>query len=505
MAIWGPTPDSGGRTTKKGAAEANTRSAIHTAADRLRVRSGGRGPVNQPPRPWRSPARKGIGDSWAAARAEAERRRKRELAERIRERNRQLSASERARRDMGLLDPFEEVQWGPERAGAEPTPEVLKGIGRPGRDDDLEGEGQPLIEGTTLPGIRTQLELQEEREDREDPRAEQARRDIALGDEPMPGLRQLEPEEKMNALNMNVINRYLEQVREWREGVAGRPGDEVGIPGIDEDGMLGTSGTTQRNPFYGYLAETAPPMLLVRDENGRLSIESHFDVMTGLYTRLTTNPDEAAAWQSVLAASGAYAGSQEKYPQYRLGRWNVDDDTALEKALQGAAMVQMDMAQRAMLAGEPIEVLDYQEIIAQRAEQGVELADAGAVTESGGSSGYSRSGGYGYGGGFGGGGGGGYTQTDSEMLRQLVNGIARSRMGRALTAEESAAFISHFHSQEAAYYASREAGATAEGVDPEGQAASWLESYFSDEIGEEGMGTNVVNLVNFLMGGGFSQ
>lgn len=116
-------------------------------------------------------------------------------------------------------------------------------------------------------------------------------------------------------------------------------------------------------------------------------------------------------------------------------------------------------------------------------------------SSGGGGGGYSRS--YGGGGGYGGYGGGGgqittYYPTDAEVLEPAV-GVARARLGRSLTPEEEADFVSFFRGIESSILA---AGGAISRVDPQAQAIVWLDNKLSEEAKGQQAGRFIVALMN---------
>lgn len=120
---------------------------------------------------------------------------------------------------------------------------------------------------------------------------------------------------------------------------------------------------------------------------------------------------------------------------------------------------------------------------------------------SGSGGGYSRGG---YGGGYGGGGGGGgygapttYYPTPAEIV-EPANGVARARLGRALTAEEEAEFVTFFRSIEASISAS---GGMLSRLDPQSQAIAWLETRVAKEQAGQQAGRYVAALMSMMRSG----
>lgn len=120
-------------------------------------------------------------------------------------------------------------------------------------------------------------------------------------------------------------------------------------------------------------------------------------------------------------------------------------------------------------------------------------------------------GGYGGYGGYGGGGGGGNVgsifNTDPAAIGTMLDSISRARLGRVLTAEETAEFVTFYHSLETAY--SNQYNARAGGVmvqpDLEGQVVAWIESKYGAEQAQETGGEFISALAAFLRGPGLGS
>lgn len=140
--------------------------------------------------------------------------------------------------------------------------------------------------------------------------------------------------------------------------------------------------------------------------------------------------------------------------------------------------------------------------------------DSSAARGGGGGGGYSSGGGGGYGGyrryyggggGYYGGGGGGGNRvflTDPTELAATIDGIARARLGRVLTAQEHADFVAYFHGLERQYSAAYTGGGEATQPSAEGQAVAWIEKYFMGEQIQETQGEYVGALIQWLLRGG---
>lgn len=260
--------------------------------------------------------------------------------------------------------------------------------------------------------------------------------------------------------------------------------------------------------------------LITRDANGVESIISAEDWVAARIADTKPLPGDspeerrrkeklAADWIATLSFSDKYNSfAQKRDAGYRVQLDSNDkpirayflkpDEDALKNL---TAEILSDMATHNIVG--PVE--DW---IAAYAQQREELGDnATGIFGNGqasnqGSSGYSRGGGYYGGGGYGGGGGGGgFMATDPALLKMNVDSIARARMGRSLTAEESAEFIAYYHSLERAFFDNYRSGADSTRVDPEAQAVAWIESRMNKEAAGQQAGNYIVALMNAFRSG----
>ncbi len=259
------------------------------------------------------------------------------------------------------------------------------------------------------------------------------------------------------------------------------------------DGVLGSASDD----------EYAQGFVISQDEDGFFFVTRIKDLSHQLESQMRKDPVAAGKLMQRLAAWGAYAAGTDKYVADRIirdkngnpvkGHWTIDDTNALKTALA-------DMAKQQETATSGAELQPWDVILDQVAETQGQVAAAPAYGGGAGGGGY-RGGGYG----GGGGGGGGVTYTDADQLKQLINGIARSRLGYVLNDAQIAEFVSTYHQKEAAFVQARVAGQNGMQLDPESQAAAWLESHFRDEMGAQQGNVYVSALANFLMGGSFGS
>jgi hypothetical protein len=255
----------------------------------------------------------------------------------------------------------------------------------------------------------------------------------------------------------------------------------------------------------------AQGFLLSADERGWYKIESIETVQHAIGAHARDDPAFAARLIANMAAYGAYGGGSDKYAGQRIqydkrgnpvaATFNVDDDNALATFLTLIAKDQ----QQAMNAQE---LKPWDQIMDEHALQNSQIGASPTYGEQDGAAGgrgYRRGYGGGYGGGGFGGGGGGVSYTDSDQLKQLVNGIARSRLGYVLNDQQVAEFVAAYHSKEAAFVNARMSGQDAQQLDAESQAAAWIESHFRDAMASSQANNYISSLAAFLMGGSFGS
>jgi hypothetical protein len=321
-------------------------------------------------------------------------------------------------------------------------------------------------------------------------------------------------EEDLKSLNnWAVQSAYKELQQKYRadkEGsetsVGGMFGDFFGLAKNGDQSDLADyySGTLQGNANDKY----GPGFILASDNRGYYKIMSIEDLAHQLGTQARDDPAFAARLIAGMAAYGAYGGGTDKYAGGRIqfdkrgnpvrATFNVDDDEAVVTFLN---LISKDQEQ-AMNAQE---LKPWDEIMDEHAAQNRDIGASPGYGNQGGGGGGGRRG-YGYGGGgYGGGGGGGVSYTDSDQLKQLINGIARSRMGMVLNDQQVAEFVAAYHAKEAAFVNARVAGQDGMQLDPESQAAAWIESHFRDSMASQQANSYISSLASFLLGGSFGS
>jgi hypothetical protein len=253
----------------------------------------------------------------------------------------------------------------------------------------------------------------------------------------------------------------------------------------------------------------AQGFILSSDANGWFKIQSIKDLRHQIAAEARDNPAFAARLIAGMSAYGAYGGGTDKYAGQRIqydkrnnpvaATFNVDDENALGTFLSTIAVDQ----QQAMNSDE---LQPWDVIMDQHAAQNNQIAQAPSYGDQTPAAPRGRRGfGYGGGGFGGGGGGGGISYTDSDQLKQLINGIARSRLGMTLNDQQIAEFVTDYHSKEAAFVNARIAGQNGMQLDPESQAAAWIESHFRDPMAAQQANTYISSLASFLLGGSFGS
>lgn len=251
----------------------------------------------------------------------------------------------------------------------------------------------------------------------------------------------------------------------------------------------------------------AQGFILAADANGWFKIENISTLQHVIGAQARDDPAFAAKLIHGMAAYGAYGGGTDKYAGDRIAfdkrgnpvsaTFNVDDDKALTVFL-GLIAKDQEQAMNAQ------ELQPWDTIMDTRVSQNAPIA---ASPSYGNQSGAPARRGYGYGGGGfgGGGGGGGISYTDSDQLKQLINGIARSRLGTTLNDQQVAEFVANYHSKEAAFINARIAGKDGQQLDAESQAAAWIEGHFRDPMAANQANNYISSLASFLLGGSFGS
>lgn len=318
--------------------------------------------------------------------------------------------------------------------------------------------------------------------------------------------------DEMNPLAIAVKNlgtraEYRKMLADWTKSKKGSKTTGGGLPSwmpdatgeeVDEAGGLGGFMAQQQGTMGTF--DTSPDlfdMIISRDADGVDHIMSAEDWVRAKIadTRVDPNdsPQEAAQKRRLagnLIQTLAMADVYGSYAQKRDAAYRVvldENGEAVAGYLEkpDVAALQNLVSQvinSNMSSNETFAIEDWIEAYALERDSIGRETEGPGDTGGRGSSGYGR-GGYG-GGGYGGGGGGGgsgYQLTSAETLRSMVDGIARSRMGRVLTAEEVAAFVAHYHSLERAFVDNYRLGADATRVEPESEAAAWIETRLMGE------------------------
>jgi hypothetical protein len=258
-----------------------------------------------------------------------------------------------------------------------------------------------------------------------------------------------------------------------------------------------------------------PGFTLFRNIDGTLEILTLDEAFDALKAE-TFDPHQAGMIAMAMLngnfLGGATANFSDQYigmdPEGRpIAAWqHADWDNALRTMVANIA------SQQSALADPGANVDDLRTAIENTAKIGQQVVTgAGPLPEDDGGGGGGFGGFGGGGGGFFGGGGGGFEETpgsvfltDPTALGEMVDSIARARLGRVLTPAEKAAFIEHFHRLQTEYsnaYNARDGGTLIQ-PDMEGQAVAWIESYFMEEQVDETEGELISALAAFIRGPG---
>lgn len=330
--------------------------------------------------------------------------------------------------------------------------------------------------------------------------------------------------------NLGTRAEYRKMVADWTKSKKGPKTTGGGLPmalpdasgeEIDAAGGLGGFMAQQQGTFGTF--DTTPDlfdMIISRDKDGVDHIMSAEDWVRAKVadTRVDPNDSPAEAAQKRRLAGNliqtlAMADTYGSYAQKRDAAYRVvldENGEAVAGYLEkpDVAALQNLVAQvinSNMSSNETFAIEDWVEAYAlERDAIGRETEGPGG-TGSRGSSGYSGGGYRGYGGGgYGGGGGGaggGVQLTSAETLKSMVDGIARSRLGRVLNADEVAAFVAHYHSLERAFVDAYRAGGDAFRVEPEAEAAAWIETQLMKEQAGQQAGKYVLMLRQLFSSG----
>jgi hypothetical protein len=307
--------------------------------------------------------------------------------------------------------------------------------------------------------------------------------------------------QRMELNNYAIQSEYRRYLQQWHDN--GQNGKHTADWG-NGDFFSTYSGTldSEANDAYG------PGFVLDKDPDGWFKITNVQDLQAQIEASMRKDPVAAAEMITRLTAWGAYGGAQEKYSRNNVvldkngnpvkARWTKDDQVALSQFLH-------DVSKQQEAAKDGSELQPWQDILVTVSTQNQGIATTpGYGGDSSGGGGYSRRG-YGGGGYGGGGGGGGISYTDSDQLKQLINAIARARLGYALNDDQIGEFVTEYHNKEAAFVNARIAGQSGQQLDPESQAAAWIESHFRDQMAGQQGNTYISALANFLMNGSFGS
>jgi hypothetical protein len=320
--------------------------------------------------------------------------------------------------------------------------------------------------------------------------------------------------------NLGTRSEFRIMLNEWKTGKKGKtaggqtpPGNlDLGATGDEIDAAGGLGGFIQQSNGKSSDYDSTPShfgYLIRKGKDGVDQIIKTEDWITAKMTDLTPAPhdsqaelDRKAAQSADLISTLAFADKYSSFAKKRDAGYRIqldsngnpiraylhsDDKQALQNLLNDV----MVMQEGGVIS--PVE--DFMKAYADERRGIAEVATG--VNGNGTSSG-SGSGGHRSGGGGGGYGSGGAQVTDPALLKEAVDAAARSRMGRALTPEESAAFIDHFHSIEAAVYAG---GGAYTKFDPQSQAMAWIEATAQKETAGQQGGKYIVALMNMLKSG----
>lgn len=325
--------------------------------------------------------------------------------------------------------------------------------------------------------------------------------------------------------NLGTRAEYRKMLADWTKSKKGSKTTGGGLPSwmpdatgeeVDEAGGLGGFMAQQQGTMGTF--DTSPDlfdMIISRDDDGVDHIMSAEDWVRAKVadTRVDPNdsPEEAAAKRRLagnLIQTLAMADVYGSYAQKRDAAYRVvldENGEAVAGYLEkpDVAALQNLVAQvinSNMSSNETFAIEDWIEAYAlERDSIGRETEGPGDTGGRG--SGRAGYGGYGGGGYGGGGGGGGYQLTSPETLKSMVDGIARSRLGRVLTANEVAAFVAHYHSLERAFVDNYRLGADATRVEPESEAAAWIETTLMNEQAGQQAGKYVMLLRQLFSSG----
>lgn len=459
-----------------------------------------------------------VNQAWAQARRDAEAAARRQRLEQAKR-----EAELRRRREMERRR--NQQTWNQIR-GSEGATGILGNLLEPIENLGRGDSGQPI--GPFSPENLALYEQRKNQPDRETLRARQSASlesygkfrefetqlernpDIFLGD----ARKRYDPSrpvnEQVDEVKHPAIKQYEQLVKEYLDRAGS--GATLPIPGLDSDSdgeLFGSFGRTT-SMTGANLNTMGFDYLLAKDEKGNWIVEPIEKTYLS-YAQKVADPDAAGELAYELLAAGYYGwdSADEKRLRERLQPykkkdgttsyrllWNEDDWEALETALRDTSVYQLNQYR---LGGGDYK--GYEEMIAERAEMGLTMAEQGLGVDSGG-------GGYGWGGGgwgYGGGGGGGdmsVQYTDPTALTEYVNTVAQEKLGRELTAEEASQFVERFHALEREFYGNYHAKADRTNPDPTGQANAFIQELFAEEQEMQAGGEYFAALLSMMRGGG---
>lgn len=332
----------------------------------------------------------------------------------------------------------------------------------------------------------------------------------------------------VRANNLKVLSEYRRQLKEFFNKKTGTNKEQPVISATEggfmtnPDGSLSPTidlGTSSANgSFSSSIGRGAiPDFILSKDARGYMRVLNAGDWIRIKMTETRPQPNDSPQVKQEKARNAAALittlvlmdptndYNYKKYAAQRMtfdgngnpiyGQTNAADETKLKAAVEMIIQDQMN--------GSPTTAEDWIQTLAQHGNQIARDPNVGDPGGSGGRGGGGRRyyGGGGYGGGGGGGGSGGFL-TDPDQLRVLADGVARQRLGRALTTEELQEFAAYFNQLEQTFLSAYQSGMTATRLDPEAQAVAWIESKKANEAAGEGAGKFLLALAQAMGGGG---
>lgn len=330
----------------------------------------------------------------------------------------------------------------------------------------------------------------------------------------------------VRANNLKVLSEYRRQLKEFFNKKTGTNKEQpITSPTeggfmTNPDGSLSPAldiGTSSSTGTYGSSIGRGaiPDFILSKDARGYMRVLNAGDWVRLKMTETRPQPGDSPQVKQEKARNAAALittlvlmdptndYNYKKYAAQRMtfdgngnpifGQTNAADETKLKAAVEMIIQDQMN--------GSPATAEDWIQTLAQHGNQIARDPNVGTAGSGGGGGGRRYRGGGGYGGGGGGGGSGGFL-TDPDQLRVLADGVARQRLGRALTSEELAEFTAYFNQLEQTFLSAYQSGMTATRLDPESQAVAWIESKKANEAAGEGAAKYLLALAQAMGGGG---